>query len=101
MLSSFGFCRSIANVYCAKSFVPTDKKLDGMYDSHHEAILRMLQMVVDNGHKNGCWVGLCGELGSDTNWTERFLRMGFDELSVSPSMILKIRETIRKIDLSK
>ena len=74
-------------------------KLDSFYDSHHEAILRMLQMVVDNGHKHGCWVGICGELGADTTLTETFLRMGFDELSVSPSMILKVRQEIRSLDL--
>ena len=71
-------------------------KLDNFYDSHHEAILRMLQMVVDNGHKHGCWVGICGELGADTTLTATFLKMGFDELSVSPSMILRVREEIRK-----
>lgn len=70
-------------------------KLDSFYDSHHEAILRMLQMVVDNGHKHGCWVGICGELGADTTLTSTFLKMGFDELSVSPAMILRIREEIR------
>ena len=71
-------------------------KLDNFYDSHHEAILRMLQMVVDNGHKHGCWVGICGELGADTTLTATFLKMGFDELSVSPSMILRVREEISK-----
>ena len=76
-------------------------KLDSIYDSHHEAVLRMLQMVVDNGHKEGCWVGICGELGADTTLTETFLRMGFDELSVTPSMVLKVREVIRQMDLSK
>lgn len=76
-------------------------KLDNIYDSHHEAVLRMLQMVVDNGHKEGCWVGICGELGADTTLTETFLRMGFDELSVSPSMILRVRDKIRNTDLSK
>lgn len=70
-------------------------KLDSVYDSHHEAILRMLQMVVDNGHKHGCWVGICGELGADTTLTSTFLKMGFDELSVSPAMILRVREEIR------
>lgn len=70
-------------------------RLDSFYDSHHEAVLRMLQMVVDNGHKHGCWVGICGELGADTTLTSTFLKMGFDELSVSPSMILRVREEIR------
>lgn len=76
-------------------------KLDNIYDSHHPAILRMLQMVVDNGHKGGCWVGICGELGADTTLTETFLKMGFDELSVSPSMVLKVRERIRSTDTTK
>lgn len=75
--------------------------LDRFYDAHHEAVLRMLQMVVDNGHKGGCWVGICGELGADTALTETFLRMGFDEISVSPSMVLKVREKIRSINLKK
>lgn len=76
-------------------------KLDDIYDAHHEAVLRMLKMVVDNGHKEGCWVGICGELGADITLTEQFLRMGIDELSVTPSMILKVRDVVRKIDLSK
>lgn len=76
-------------------------KLDSIYDAHHAAVLRMLQMVVDNGHKEGCWVGICGELGADLTLTEQFLRMGFDELSVSPSMILKVRDKVRNTDLSK
>lgn len=74
-------------------------KLDNIYDAHHEAILRMLQMIVDNGHKEGCWVGICGELGADTTLTETFVKMGFDELSVSPSMVLKVREKIRSIKM--
>lgn len=76
-------------------------KLDNIYDAHHPAVLRMLEMIVENGHKEGCWVGICGELGADLTLTEQFLRMGFDELSVSPSMVLKVRDTIRKIDLNK
>lgn len=76
-------------------------KLDSIYDAHHEAVLRMLKIVVDNGHKEGCWVGICGELGADTELTETFLRMGFDELSVSPSMVLRVRDRIRNVDLRK
>ncbi len=76
-------------------------KLDAIYDPHHEAVLRMLQMVVDNGHREGCWVGICGELGADPALTEKFLRMGIDELSVTPSMVLKVRDVIRQIDLSQ
>lgn len=75
-------------------------KQDHIYDSHHEAVMRMLQMVVDNGHKENCWVGICGELAADTSLTETFLKMGFDELSVSPSMVLKVREAVRKARVS-
>ena len=73
-------------------------KLDNLYDAHHLAILRMLQMIIDNGHKEGCWVGICGELGADVTLTDTFIKMGIDELSVSPSMILKVREQIRNSD---
>lgn len=73
-------------------------KLDNIYDAHHPAILRMLQMIIDNGHKEGCWVGICGELGADVTLTDTFIKMGVDELSVSPSMILKVREQIRNSD---
>lgn len=73
-------------------------KLDSIYDAHHPAILRMLQMIIDNGHKEGCWVGICGELGADVTLTDTFIKMGIDELSVSPSMILKVREQIRNSD---
>lgn len=76
-------------------------KLDAFYNPHHEAILRMIQMVVDNGHREHCWVGICGELGADITLTEEFLKMGVDELSVSPSMVLKLREVIRNTDTSK
>lgn len=74
-------------------------KLDRFYDAHHPAVLRMIRMVVENGHKHGCWVGICGELGADTTLTEEFIRMGLDELSVSPSMVLKVRQIIRNADL--
>lgn len=70
-------------------------KLDSIYDAHHEAVLRMIRMVAENGHREGCWVGICGELGADTELTDTFLSMGLDELSVSPSMILRVREKIR------
>ena len=76
-------------------------KLDDFYDSHHPAILRMIQMVIDNGHKEDCWVGICGELGADTTLTESFLKMGIDELSVSPSMIFPVRDKIRNTDTTK
>jgi phosphotransferase system enzyme I (PtsI) len=74
-------------------------KLDDFYDSHHEAVLRLIQMVVDNGHAAGIWVGICGELGADMTLTERFLSMGLDELSVSPGCILPIRKIIRETKL--
>lgn len=73
-----------------------NSKLDDIYDSHHEAILRMIRMVVENGHKNNCWVGICGELGADTTLTEEFIKMGIDELSVSPTFVLPIRKIIRE-----
>ena len=71
-------------------------KLDHIYDSHHPAILRMIQMVIDNGHKGGAWVGICGELGADTSLTETFVKMGIDELSVSPTFVLPVRKAIRE-----
>lgn len=70
-------------------------------DTHHEAILRLIEMSAQNAHKNGAWIGICGELAADTSLTETFLRMGIDELSVSPSFVLKVREAVRSIDLSK
>ena len=73
-----------------------NSKLDNIYDSHHEAVLRMIKMVIDNGHKEGIWVGICGELGADMTLTETFIKMGIDELSVSPSFILPIRKIIRE-----
>lgn len=77
-----------------------NEKLDEFYNPHHKAILKMIQIVVDNAHKHGKWAGICGELGADLELTEEFIRMGVDELSVSPSMILKIRKVIREMDLS-
>ena len=58
----------------------------------------MLKMIVDNGHKSDCWVGICGELGADLELTKTFVEMGFDELSVSPAMVLPVREAIRNMD---
>ena len=74
-------------------------KLDSFYDSHHPAILKMIQTTITNGHKGGCWVGICGELGADTSLTETFLKMGVDELSVSPSFVLPIRRIIRSTNM--
>ena len=70
---------------------------DDFYNPHHKAILRMIRMVVDNAHKAGKWAGICGELGADLSLTETFVRMGVDELSVAPSMVLKLRKTIREM----
>ncbi|WP_287405158.1 phosphoenolpyruvate--protein phosphotransferase [Treponema sp.] len=72
-------------------------KLEPFYDAHHPAVLREIEMTVKNGHKHGCWVGICGELGGDIELTEKFVEMGVDELSVSPSRILAIRDKIRSI----
>lgn len=74
-----------------------NEKLDDFYNPHHKAILRMIRMVVDNAHKAGKWAGICGELGADPSLTETFVRMGVDELSVAPSMVLKLRKTIREM----
>ncbi len=68
---------------------------------HHEAILRLIEMSARNAHKSGAWIGICGELAADLSLTEKFLRMGIDELSVSPSLVLRLRDKIRSIDLSK
>ncbi len=75
-------------------------KLEDFYQPHHKAILRMIQMVVENAHKRGIWVGICGELAADLELTEVFLRMGVDELSMAPSMVLKVREVVRGLNLS-
>lgn len=74
-----------------------NEKLDAFYNPHHKAVLRMIQMVVENAHKAGKWVGICGELGADPELTETFVNMGIDELSVAPSMILKLRKIIREM----
>lgn len=73
-------------------------KLDEFYNPHHEAVLRMIEMVVDNAHKAGIWAGICGELGADMELTERFMAMGVDELSVSPTFIYPVRQIIREYD---
>ena len=76
-------------------------KLDEFYDAHHPAVLKLIQMTIENGHKGGAWVGICGELGADLELTETFLRMGVDELSVSPTFVLPIRNRVRSLDLSQ
>ena len=75
-----------------------NEKLDRFYNPHHKAILKMIQMVVDSAHQEGKWAGICGELGADPELTETFVRMGVDELSVAPSMILKLRKIIREME---
>ncbi len=74
--------------------------IEDFCDTHHEAVLRLIQTSADNAHKNGAWIGICGELAADTSLTETFLRMGIDELSVSPAYVLKVREAVRRTDLS-
>ncbi len=75
--------------------------LERFCDTHHEAILRLISFSAENAHKHHAWVGICGELAADTSLTERFLRMGIDELSVSPPYVLRIRDTVRRIDLGR
>lgn len=74
-----------------------NEQLDDFYNPHHEAVLRMIRMVVENAHKCGKWAGICGELGADLTLTEQFVRMEVDELSVAPSMILKLRKVVREM----
>ncbi len=77
-----------------------NEKLDIFYNPHHKAVLRMIRMVVDNAHKAGKWVGICGELAADLELTEEFIRMGVDELSVAPSMVLKVRKKVRELKVN-
>ena len=72
--------------------------LDSFYDAHHPAVLKLIQMITDNAHVAGIWVGICGELGADTTLTRTFLDMGIDELSVSPGCILPVRKAIRETE---
>ncbi len=74
--------------------------IEDFIDDHHEAILRLIEMSAENAHRNGKWIGICGELAADTSLTETFLRMGIDELSVSPSFVLRVRDAVRKTRLS-
>ncbi len=74
-----------------------NEKLDEFYHPRHKAIFKMIRMVVEHGHKAGIWVGICGELGADPELTETFVRMGVDELSVAPSMVLKLRKIVREM----
>ena len=76
-------------------------KIERFVDTHHEAILRLIEMSAKNAHANNAWIGICGELAADTSLTEKFLRMGIDELSVSAPFVLPLREKVRSIDLSQ
>jgi len=76
-------------------------KLEAFVDTHHEAVLRLIEMSAKNAHENNAWIGICGELAADLTLTETFLRMGIDELSVSPPFVLPLREKVRSIDLGK
>lgn len=78
-----------------------NSNIEQFCDTHHEAILRLIEMSAENAHKNGAWIGICGELAADTSLTETFLKMGIDELSVSPAFVLKVRDAVRKINLSE
>ena len=75
--------------------------IEQFVDTHHEAILRLIEMSAKNAHANGAWIGICGELAADTSLTEAFLRMGIDELSVSPTFVLKVRDAVRRCNLSE
>ena len=75
-----------------------NSKLDEFYDPHHPAILSMIKMAAENAHADGGWIGICGELGADLELTEEFLKMGLDELSVSPAMVLPLRKRIRECE---
>ena len=78
-----------------------NNKVSDMYDPYHKAILRMIKLVVDNAHKHGIWVGICGELAADENLTELFLSLGIDELSMSSPFILGIRKKIRETNVDE
>ena len=73
-----------------------NQSLDNFFDPHHEAILRLIQVTIENAHKYGAWCGICGELGADMELTQRFIQMGIDELSVSPGYTLALRKRIRE-----
>ena len=75
-----------------------NQKLEPFYNTHHRAILKLIKMTVDHAHAAGKWVGICGELGADTALTKIFVDMGVDELSVAPSMVLKIRKAVREME---
>ena len=75
-----------------------NQKLDTFYDPHHPAVLAMIKMAADNAHAEGKWIGICGELGADLELTEEFLKMGLDELSVSPALVLPLRKRIRECE---
>ena len=78
-----------------------NERLDAFYNPHHKAILRMIKMVTDNAHAAGKWAGICGELGADLELTKEFMKMGLDELSVAPSMVLKVRQCVREMKVEE
>ena len=77
-----------------------NQSLEPFYDPHHPAVLRMIQMAADNAHKEGKWIGICGELGADLELTQTFLAMGIDELSVSPACVLRLRQKVRETNVA-
>jgi len=78
-----------------------NQRLEEFYDSHHPALLKLIKLTAESAHKAGKWIGICGELGGDTTLTEEFIKMGIDELSVAPSVILELRKKIRETDTTK
>jgi phosphotransferase system enzyme I (PtsI) len=78
-----------------------NSRLERFCNPHHEAVMKLIEMTVQNAHKHNAWIGICGELATDTTLTKTFLKMGTDELSVSPSFVLKVRDAVRKINLSE
>jgi phosphoenolpyruvate-protein phosphotransferase (PTS system enzyme I) len=78
-----------------------NQKLDNIYNPHHQAVLRMIELTIRNAHKEGIWVGICGELGADMELTDRILQMGIDELSVAPPFVLSLRQKIRGLNLTR
>ena len=75
-----------------------NSRLEPFFDAHHEAVLKLIEMTARSAHRHGIWAGICGELGADSDLTETFAEMGIDELSVSPSAVLGIREKIRSLE---
>ena len=103
-LAPMGDFFSVGTNYLTQYTLACDRQnpdIEPFIDTHHEAILRLIEMSAKNAHANGAWIGICGELAADTTLTETFLRMGIDELSVSPAFVLKVRDAVRNVDLRK